>query len=163
MPSNKDRLYVTLFGRGGAPKMEGKEDTSKGMRYHAKEVLGPEGYKWAFEEKSCRLLPTAMLLVRVMIAKVENKNRLIQIIRNTPIRPDVPGWNCVGWVQEALQRLEADDKALGTSVLEWTKVRDAAMEYCQKKVDEHRFDGKVTYDMEKVPTFDLLEGKETVV
>lgn len=27
MPSNKDRLYVALFARGGAPKMPGLEDT----------------------------------------------------------------------------------------------------------------------------------------
>lgn len=28
MPSNKERLYVTLYARGGAPTMPGKEDTS---------------------------------------------------------------------------------------------------------------------------------------
>jgi hypothetical protein len=27
MPSNKDRLYVALYARGGAPTMPGKEDT----------------------------------------------------------------------------------------------------------------------------------------
>jgi hypothetical protein len=27
MPSDKDRLYVTLYARGGAPKMPGLEDT----------------------------------------------------------------------------------------------------------------------------------------
>jgi hypothetical protein len=103
-----------------------------------------------------------MLLVRVMIAKVEKKDRFISIVRNTPIRQGVAGWNCVGWVQEALQSLKADRKALGTAMTEWTKVKNTAMEYCERKKEEHRFDGQGNYDMTKVPTYDLVEGKELI-
>ncbi|KAF2007406.1 hypothetical protein P154DRAFT_420169 [Amniculicola lignicola CBS 123094] len=178
MPSNKDRLYIALYARGGAPTMLGKEDTyhwallvgpkdevenGVGMRYHAKErITGPNASAWLFEERETTLSATSMLLVRVMIAKVENKDRFIYIIRNTPIRQGVEGWNCVGWVQEALQSLEADGKALGTGVTEWTKVRNAVMEYCQRKKDEHRFDGQGNYDMTKAPTYDLVERKERI-
>lgn len=105
---------------------------------------------------------TSMLLVRVMIAKVEKKDRFISIVRNTPIRQGVAGWNCVGWVQEALQGLKADGKVLGTGVTEWTKVKNTAMEYCERKKEEHRFDGQGNYDMTKVPTYDLVEGKEII-
>lgn len=133
------------------------------MRYHAKErITGPNASAWLFEERETTLSATSMLLVRVMIAKVENKDRFISIIRNTPVRQDVAGWNCVGWVQEALQSLEADEKALGTGVTEWTKVRNAVMEYCQRKKDEHRFDGQGNYDMTKAPTYDLVERKEKI-
>ncbi|KAF2124399.1 hypothetical protein P153DRAFT_361116 [Dothidotthia symphoricarpi CBS 119687] len=178
MPSNKDRLYITLYARGGAPTMPNKEDTyhwallmgpkeevedGVGVRFHAKErTTGPNTSTWVFEEKESLLTPTSMLLVRVMIAKVERKDRFMSVVRNTPIREGVTGWNCVGWVQEALQHLEADGKALGTGVTEWTKVRNAAMEYCQRKKDEHRFDGLGNYDMRKAPTYDLIERKETI-
>ncbi|RDW79841.1 hypothetical protein BP6252_04479 [Coleophoma cylindrospora] len=56
MPSNKDRLYIALYTRGGSTKMPGKEETyhwalivwpkiemdksgamAEGTRYHAKE------------------------------------------------------------------------------------------------------------------------------
>jgi hypothetical protein len=40
------------------------------------------------------------------------------------------GWNCVGWVKDALELLKADPRALVTSVIEWEIVRDAAMAYC---------------------------------
>jgi hypothetical protein len=74
----------------------------------------------------------------------------------------INSWNCVFWVKEALAKLETDKKALGTNVTEWQKVRDAAMTYCQSKKNQHRFDGKGDQDVGKVPTLDLIEGKETV-
>ncbi|KAH9863394.1 hypothetical protein IAQ61_009671 [Plenodomus lingam] len=178
MPSDKDRLYVALYVRGGAPKMPGKEDTyhwallvgpknevanGKGMRYHAKErIVGSNASEWYFEEREIGLGQTLMVLIRVMIAKVEDRDRIISIIRNTPIRQGVAGWNCVGWLQEALQRLEADGKALGTGVTDWAKIRNAAMEYCQRKKAEHRFDGQGIFDMTKVATYDLIERKEKI-
>ena len=129
------------------------------MRFHAKESITKEGVSaWVFEEKESSL----MVLVRVMIAKVNNRDRLISILRNVPIRPHVLGWNCVEWVKEALELLEKDGKALGNSVTEWRTVRNAAMDYCQRKKDEHRFDGKAQFDMITVPTYDLLEKRETV-
>jgi hypothetical protein len=132
------------------------------MRYHAKEhITGPNASAWFFEERATSLLATAVLLVRVMIAKVKKKDRLIHVVRNTSIRHGVAGWNCVGWVQEALQRLEIDGKTLGTGMTEWTKVRNAAMEYCQRK-EEHRFDRQGNFDMTKAPTYELVGGIERI-
>lgn len=126
-----------------------------GVRYHAKERLElGGGSKWLFEERECPLAPTSMLLVRIMVGKV------VEILRTTPIRQGQPGWNCVFWVKEALGMLKVDPKALGTSVVEWEKVRGGAMDYCQRKKDQHRFDGKGNFDMRKVPTYDLIERKE---
>ncbi|KAH4106409.1 hypothetical protein HBI62_129720 [Parastagonospora nodorum] len=159
MPGKEDTYHWALML---GPKDE-PEDGGKGMRYHAKEqMMGPGVSVWRFEERETSLSPTAMLLVRIMIAKVEKRDRFLSIVRNTPIREGVPGWNCVGWVQEALQSLEADGKALGSGVVDWIKVRNAAMEYCQRKRDAHRFDGQGNFNMQKTPTFDLIEGKETI-
>jgi hypothetical protein len=202
MVSNKNRVYVALYARGGAPRMPGGEDTyvpqigfspthsrdllltscsyairyhwailvgpkleedgSRGMRYHAKERMTQGGSQWQYEERDIPIAPTGMLLVRVMIGKVADQTRLVTQLRNTPVRQGQPGWNCVSWVQEALERLRADGKAMGTSVLDWRAVRDGAMTYCQQKKDAHRFDGQQTFDMTKVATYDLVERKETV-
>jgi hypothetical protein len=104
-----------------------------------------------------------MLLVRITVGKVEDGNRLVKILRDTPIRQGQLGWNCVAWVKEALETLEVDPKALGTRVTEWEKVRSGAMDYCQRKKDQHRFDGQGNFDMEVAPTYDLIEQKETIV
>ncbi|RDL32420.1 uncharacterized protein BP5553_08876 [Venustampulla echinocandica] len=103
-----------------------------------------------------------MLLVRVMVGKVEKIDRLVNTLRSIPLRQSEQGWNCVTWVREALGALQADRKTLGTARMEWNKVRDAAMTYCQKKRDEHRFDGKGNYDMGKAATYDLTEQKEGI-
>ena len=66
------------------------------------------------------------------------------------------------WVKEALSELEKSNKIIGTSVIEWKAVRDAAMEYCQQKRDQHRFDGKGEFDTSRVSTFDLIQEKETI-
>ncbi|MCJ1405706.1 hypothetical protein MMC11_008936 [Xylographa trunciseda] len=178
MPSNKDRLYVVLYARSGAPRMPGKEDTyhwallvgpkaevegGQGMRYHVKERPKQSGgSEWFFEERKTPLAPSNMLLIRVMIGKVENHERLVRVLRKTPLRHGQPGWNCVGWVKETLEELSADGKALGTSVVGWDRVRDGAMGYCQRKKDQHRFDGKGNFDMRKAATYDLVEEKETI-
>lgn len=56
---------------------------------------------------------------------------------------------------------QADGKASGNSIIEWSKARDAAMSYCQEKRDEHCFDGEGYYDMTKTAIYDLIGQKET--
>lgn len=118
--------------------------------------------EWFFEERDVTLLATSMLLVRIMIGKIEKMDRLLSILRRVPIRQGQRGWNCVSWVREALETLDADGRALGSSVTEWQRVRDGAMWYVEKKKGEHRFDGKGNYNMKYAATYDLLVGKETV-
>lgn len=104
---------------------------------------------------------TQMILVRIMIAKIERTDRLAEVLRQIPIRQGQEGWNCVSWVREALAALEASKNVLGTSAIGWEAVRDAAMSYCQQKKEQHRFDGKGNFDTSQIPTFDLLQQKET--
>ena len=124
--------------------------------------MTPEGSQWVFEELSASMMTTKMILVRILIAKVEDTEKLAQLLRKIPIRQGEPGWNCVLWVKEALSELEKSNKIIGTSVIEWKAVRDAAMEYCQQKRDQHRFDGKGEFDTSRVSTFDLIQKKETI-
>lgn len=136
---------------------------SQGYRYHAKERIRAGGIsEFYFEERKCSLLPTSMLLVRIMIGKIVDGQRLVAILRKIPVRRDQAEWNCVSWVQEALETIMADGKLLGTNSVEWGTVRDETMAYCQRKKDQHRFDGHGVYDGKKVPTYDLIRLKEVV-
>lgn len=133
------------------------------MRYHAKNNITAAGVRWVYEAKTIPLAPTAMLLVRIMIGKVANKKKLVEILESIPVPQDDKQFNCVIWVQNALRALEADGKALGTCVLDWGSLRDQAMEYCQKKMDQGRFtSGSATADNRKAPTYDLLTGQEVI-
>lgn len=102
-----------------------------------------------------------MLLIRVVVGKVEDAARLDLILRQVPVREDDVGWNCVTWVRDALTALEKDGKALGTSQTNWNKVRQVAMTYCEQKKKRGRFQPG-DYDPRKVPTYDLMDQKETV-
>lgn len=140
------------------PKVE--EEGGIGVRYHAKErpKLG-EGSERRFEERESPLAPTSMLLVRVMVGKVADGNQLSKVCA-VRLSGRLNQDGIVSWVKEALEKLKADTKALGTSVIEWGRVRSEAMGYCQRKKAQNRFDGQGNFYMSKVPTFDLMERKE---
>ncbi|KAH0829867.1 hypothetical protein AYO21_10175 [Fonsecaea monophora] len=99
-----------------------------------------------------------MLLVRVLIDKVNDPSRLDAILCQTPVKDGAKDWNCVAWLKDALELVGKDKAALGTSVIAWDTVRKAAMEYCNQKKSAGRFSTR--YDLEKIPTYDLLERKE---
>lgn len=185
MPSNKDRLYVALHVRGGSVKMPEGEDTyhwalitgpktedprSRGKRFHAKETMaikdGQARSTWNFEEADISMAPEAMILVRLLVAKVLSSTRLAAILRQVPMRPGIAGWNCVGWVREALELLARDGQVLRPSMRsDWSHIRDAIMEYVSLKKAAHRFDGLAVpgqFPNDKVPTWDLHFGEEIV-
>jgi hypothetical protein len=121
---------------------------------------------WHYEERAIDLQSTLMVLARVVIGKVKNTDRLKSILRNIPVRPEVPGWNCVDWVKEALQVVTSDGKTLdSTSIPTWDSIRDTAMKYVNSKKTAHRFDGQAPdgqYNSRKVATWDMMEGKELI-
>lgn len=42
---------------------------------------------WEYEERESSMLPTSMLLVRVIIGKVKDRNRLESLLRTIPVLP----------------------------------------------------------------------------
>ncbi|CVK98617.1 uncharacterized protein FMAN_16168 [Fusarium mangiferae] len=164
MPSNKDRLYVGLYARGGTVKMPGGEDKyhwallvrpkgedgdTRGKRFHAKErIYSGTQSVWEFSEQETGTASTLMILVRIQIAKVKSLKKLEASLRS-----------------EALSTLQSNNKALGTAVLDWTTARDTAMWYVEQKALQHRFDGQAApgqFDTSRVSTYSLLQGKELV-
>lgn len=155
------------------PKSETND--ARGVRYHAKEqmtvVNGLLKSVWQFEERDINMAPSAMILVRILVGKVKNRDRVAAILRSIPIRGEHAGWNCVSWVQEALQALQQrqisqqDIFERSSYQLDWHTVSQCAMVYVAQKAAAHRFDGQAaagTYDNRKVATWDLLKNKEQI-
>lgn len=103
------------------------------------------------------MLATSAILVRVIVAKIVDRDRLVGLLHSAPVVQNDPEWNCVSWVRVALETLQKDGKAVGTAVLGWQEVRDCAMDYAQRKKDAHRFDGTVECDQKWPATYDVLE------
>ena len=139
---------------------------AEGMKFHAKEILvsvdNEARWTWNYEECSTPMRPTGMILVRVLIGKVGNRDRLVSVLQRIPVKGGELGWNCIACVKDALKQLEEDKSALGTSATAWVVVRNGAMQYIEDKKMAHRFDGKGNFDTSKVPTWDLIEGKELI-
>ncbi|KAM7203360.1 hypothetical protein V8F33_002351 [Rhypophila sp. PSN 637] len=187
---DKDRLYVALYARGGpgyhwsfitGPKPEKESPFSQGMRIHAvqRAAINQSGtpvpttpgnpINWEFEARQIRMAPTAMVLVRVVIAKIHDMDRLMEILSNVPIRGHDKTFSCRMWMIDAVNALAQDDgQALSakSKITDWDTIYQAAIEFVEKKKAEHRFDGRdaenpnPVFRKERIATFDLLTGEE---
>lgn len=115
-----------------------------------------------YEELDLRNVRTTdNLLVRVLIGKVADLERLENIFRSVPLVQNDPRWRCRTWTRHAVEALAADGRAMGTSVLDWQKIEDTAKWYAGEKADAGRFRDVDLIRMPK-PTWDMLENKEIV-
>jgi hypothetical protein len=129
-------------------------------------IQGQAQSQWEFEEQDISMAANSMILVRVIVGKIKDLDRLVSILKSTATKGGQPGWNCVEWVREALEALDNDGKVLGTSVTDWQTIRDAALQYVRHKEAQHRFDGKAQpgqFDTSRVPTYDLVGKKMEIV
>ncbi|KAI5850815.1 hypothetical protein GGS23DRAFT_91139 [Durotheca rogersii] len=172
MVSNKKRLYVALYPSGVGnneerryhwgflvgPKVEG-EHPVRGMHYHVK---NPVALGWVYEEVE---LPdvrnTNNLLVRVLVAKIIDEERLANIFREVPVVQDDPDWRGRTWVANALRALREDGRAVGRAVLDWGEIETVARQYAGEKTEGGRFRDVTLTDLPR-PTWDMLEGREIV-
>lgn len=114
---------------------------------------------WVFDEREIGMEPTGSQLARILVAKIEDRDKLESILRGVPLHPETQGWNCVAWVREALE-LAADGGVLGTSMVAWDTVRDSSMKYVADKRAARRYETDGGFDQSKVATWDLLQGCE---
>ncbi|KAH7259034.1 uncharacterized protein BKA55DRAFT_735874 [Fusarium redolens] len=173
MGFNKNRLYIALYPSGVVnneerryhwgfligPKNESGTEVP-GMRYHVKNhpMRG-----WIYEEIDLpNVRSTNNLLARIIIAKVEDEKRLVEIIRSTPVVQNDPNWRCRTWVADVLSRIAmGGGRAVGTSELEWAKIESVARAYVASKTATGRYLDPVVMTLPK-PTWDMLQGKEVV-
>lgn len=171
MVSDKDRLYIALHARSGpgyhwslitGPKVEDQD--AQGKRFHAKETMNAAvgRYQWEYETTNIRLTPERQVLVRIMFAKVINPARLVEVMSRVASHQDIPTWRCRHWVRDAIAALKVDGQVLGSANLDWTDLETTANWYVELKKSQHRFDGKVEWDTNVVPTYDVLARKEII-
>ncbi|KAL4881280.1 hypothetical protein BJY04DRAFT_62723 [Aspergillus karnatakaensis] len=172
MVGNKKRLYVALYPSGVTgneerkyhwaflvgPKVE-RENEASGTRYHVKNdpTMGWE-YQ-AHEIPDVRI--TTTLLARFLIAKIENEERLIDIIRSIPVIQNDPTWRCRTWLANVLAAIVQDGKAVGTSELNWPKIEATARHYVAQKAAAGRYQSAAELTGPR-PTWDMLANKETM-
>ncbi len=90
------------------------------MRYHIKNhpVQG-----WMYKEVPIRnVQTTTTLLARIVITKIEDEQRLVNIFRNTRVIQNDPKWRCCTWIADVLSTLARDARAVGTSQLASDKI-----------------------------------------
>jgi hypothetical protein len=105
-------------------------DTSRALRLHARNYFsGPESVTWYFEEVHVPVKATPKLLATIPVGQVIDVERLLEILRDIPIRQNDLDWNCVSWIQEALDELSHDSTALEVEGLggDWLALRDSVM------------------------------------
>ncbi|PVI02068.1 hypothetical protein DM02DRAFT_641532 [Periconia macrospinosa] len=161
-PMNERKIggwYIALYPRGvvcneerryhwafliGLKAEKGNVDIPS-VRYHVKKapVSG-----WVYEEKGVNDVRSMnTLLVRIIIAKVENEQYLINLLRNLPV--------------QALAEIAKDGKCVGTSQLDWGTIEAFARQYAAQKTAAGRYE-KAEDMLKPKLTYDLLEGKEVV-
>ncbi|EXJ89871.1 hypothetical protein A1O3_02938 [Capronia epimyces CBS 606.96] len=179
MVSGKKRLYIALYPSGVTgneerryhwgflvgPKVERKSGQVPGTQYHVKNrpLQG-----WAYEAiPHLNIQTTDNLLARVLIAKVEDEQRLVSIFETTPVVQDDPDWRCRTWVADALSRIEQDGhgrsrgRAVGTAELNWSSIEPVARAYVANKTTAGRYLRAVDLSLPK-PTWDMLQRREIV-
>ncbi|KAL2074290.1 hypothetical protein VTL71DRAFT_8068 [Oculimacula yallundae] len=67
---------------------------------------------WVYDEQNFTdVRSTNTLLARIVIAKVENEKRLIDLLRNLPVINNDPDWTCRSWLAKASSDIARDGSA----------------------------------------------------
>lgn len=129
-----------------------------GTRHHA---VNPAHIGWIYEGTPLsNVKVTAQLLARILIAKVEDVDRLTAIFKSVPLVQDDPSWRCRSWIASALEAIAKDGKAVGTSELDWTKIEEFGRRYVAEKTAAGRYrEGDLQGPR---PMWDMLENKEMI-
>ncbi|KAG5918836.1 hypothetical protein E4U42_006725 [Claviceps africana] len=131
-----------------------------GLRCHVK---NPAITGWFYDENKLQDVKcTVNLLVRILVAKIEDEKGLLTILRETPVIQDDPSFTCRTWLADALMRIsKAEPKVTGTSQLDWDKIEIKSRRYVEQKVAAGRYRDE-TQVLGPKPTWDLTSQKEII-
>lgn len=180
MRSNKSRLYVSLYFRSGqappdsyhwallvGPKRD--EDPYDAMQYHVKNTIQPgvSGQPWVFESSRLGDSETRFrLLTRVLIAKIGDPSSIDASLRSVPVVQGDPDFNCISWVRSAIETLNAHGVLSVSKFVDWSTIDQQCKDYVAKKKQAGRWSSSPTSDSKhkfvKIPTWDMLQGREIV-
>lgn len=100
-------------------------------------------------------------MARILVAKIEDEQRLIALFRLLPVVQGDSNWRCRTWVASALAEIAKDGKCVGTAELNWQKIESFARQYVGDKTASGRYQS-VADILKPKPTWDMLENKESV-
>uniref|UniRef100_A0A8H7KBP1 Uncharacterized protein n=1 Tax=Bionectria ochroleuca TaxID=29856 RepID=A0A8H7KBP1_BIOOC len=152
MVGNKNRLYIALYPSG----VVGNEE----RKYHWGFLIGPKDESHP-PVAGTRYHATNNFLARIVIAKIADEDRLINILRRNPVVNGDPEWRCRSWVAQALATIAEDGRSVGTAQLDWGKIERVARKYVRSKTESGRY-AVIGDPKQPKPTYDMLEGKEAI-
>ncbi|TID26769.1 hypothetical protein E2P81_ATG01232 [Venturia nashicola] len=141
------RLFIALYIRDGVlqPSMPDEEDkyhwafllvpkdqtpTSQALRINARNYHNSlDTTAWYYEEIKVPIGDTPKLLCQKYIGDIINLEAALETLRDIPLRQGDPEWNCVLWVQDALEVLRGEYGGTKFEAeLEWLALREEVME-----------------------------------
>ncbi|KAL6231141.1 hypothetical protein BDW75DRAFT_244167 [Aspergillus navahoensis] len=129
-----------------------------GRRYHVKNTA-VKG--WEYQGVGLPdIQTTTTLLALILIAKVENEERLNVIIRSIPVVQHTPDWRCRTWLINALTALAKDGTAVGTSELDWGKLQQSQDNTSAENTSADRYQNAANFAGPR-PTWGMLANKRS--
>lgn len=113
---------------------------------------------WTYEECALdNVQNMTNLLARILIAKIENEQRLIALLRRVPVVHGDPNWRCRTWISSVLAEIAKDGKCVGAAELDWKKIEPFGRKYVAEKTASGRY--RTAEDLlQAKPTWDMLEN-----
>jgi hypothetical protein len=180
MPRNKPRLVLALYPRPKHPGtyhytlfLTAKNFQGTITKHHAKNTLlvdssGAATAPWRYERVITDGLEREQrLLVCVVVAKVlVTVDELERVLAGVPVgvnggEGEGDMFDCRMWIRDAWTELRTRG-AVSAEIETWDEVERLAKWFVDLKRSEGRWDGSWKGD-DRVPTIDLLSGKEMVV
>lgn len=160
-----------------------------GVRYYIHRVPQgtrerPEGFLWRYAEDTLPSIKCpARMYARLLIAKIEDDDRLERLLRETPRPPRAAaaagdavamalhdGYDSQVWAAQVLAQLAAavgegkDDRIVGAAaVLDWQRIEQKARRYVAEKMAADRYNEDYLRETEHrlpKPTWDMMLDKE---
>lgn len=104
--------------------------TSQALRINARNYHNStDSTSWYYEEIKVPIGDTPKLLAQKHIGNIVNLDDSLETLRDIPLRQGDPEWNCVVWVQQALEALRSEYGGMKVGPeTDWATLREEVME-----------------------------------
>ena len=85
------------------------------------------------------------------------------VFASVPDLQNNPSWSCRIWVRNALNALSAAGLGKYFKKSTWEEVENISVWYAQRKREEARYGDENEITFEVIPTYDLIQKKETQI
>jgi hypothetical protein len=114
---------------------------------------------WVYEVVNVNPNHDNRILVRVLLGEV-NRSDAAENFADVPVIQDNPNFTCVTWVRQALLRLNQARAGGKGIILDWGGIQKTALTFVGMKKQQGRFETGWKGDSSRIPTFNMISGKE---